>query len=138
VNPKSWDPPRPDDVQLPVYAGFALLDGQELGGLAFAKLRPGELAFAGCVGAPAATLFSDVKNGSALAKNAMTAEQLLDWRDGIEQLARDFIAGRAEIDPRDAPRTCDRCGLHTVCRIQETLVAVGTADDEDAEEESDE
>jgi len=138
VNPKSWDPPRPDDVQLPVYAGFALLDGQELGGLAFAKLRPGELAFAGCVAAPAATLFSDVKNGSALAKNAMTAEQLLDWRDGIEQLARDFIAGRAEIDPRDAPRTCDRCGLHTVCRIQETLVAVGTADDEDAEEESDE
>lgn len=24
VSPKSWDPPRPDDVQLPLYAGFAL------------------------------------------------------------------------------------------------------------------
>ncbi len=24
VSPKSWDLPRPDDVQLPLYAGFAL------------------------------------------------------------------------------------------------------------------
>jgi len=135
VNPKSWEPPRPDDVQLPLYAGFALDDDQELGGLAFARVRPGDLAFAGCVGDPVLTLFCDLKGGSALAKNAMTLEKLLDWRAGIEQLAHDFVAGRAAVDPRDPPRTCDRCGLHTLCRIQETLVVVGTEEDPDAEED---
>jgi ATP-dependent helicase/nuclease subunit B len=137
VNPKSWELPRPDDVQLPLYAGFALDDNQELGGLAFARVRPGDLAFAGCVGDPVLTLFSDLKGGSALAKNAMTAEKLLGWKENIEQLAQDFVAGRAAIDPRDAPRTCDRCGLHTLCRIQETLVTIGTEEVADEAEDDD-
>ena len=42
VSPRSWDLPRPDDVQLPLYAGFALGAGEQLGGLVFAKLRAGE------------------------------------------------------------------------------------------------
>ena len=41
------------------------------------------------------------------------------WRDYIEQLARDFLAGRADVDPRDYPETCERCGLQALCRIQE-------------------
>ncbi|MGD0901977.1 MAG: PD-(D/E)XK nuclease family protein [Terracidiphilus sp.] len=118
VSPKSWELPRPDDVQLPLYAGFAL-DG-ELGGLVFAKVRAGDLAFAGHVGNPAATLFAGLKSNSALAKNALTAEQLTGWRQRIEQLARDFLAGRAEVDPREAPKTCERCGLQTLCRILES------------------
>jgi probable DNA repair protein len=119
VSPKSWELPRPDDVQLPLYAGFALDEGQDLGGLVFAKLRPGDLAFTGCIGAPDATVFSGLQGSSSLAKNALTIERLLDWRDYIEQLAKDFVAGRAEVDPREAPKTCKRCGLQTLCRIQE-------------------
>jgi probable DNA repair protein len=138
VSPKSWDPPRPDDVQLPLYAGFALEESQELGGLTFARVRAGDLAFAGCVGAPAATLFSDLKGVSALAKNAMTGEKLWDWKESIEQLARDFVAGRAEVDPRDPPRTCDRCGLHTLCRIHENRIALSAPDDGFESEEDDE
>jgi probable DNA repair protein len=118
VSPKCWELPRPGDVQLPLYAGFAL-DG-ELGGLVFAKVRAGDLAFAGHVGDPAATLFAGLKSNSALAKNALTAEQLTGWRERIEQLARDFVAGRAEVDPREAPKTCERCGLQTLCRILES------------------
>jgi ATP-dependent helicase/DNAse subunit B len=34
-------------------------------------------------------------------------------------LAEDFIRGRAEINPRDYPETCERCGLQPICRIQE-------------------
>jgi hypothetical protein len=104
-------------VQLPLYAGFAL-DG-ELGGLVFAKVRAGDLAFAGHVGDPAATLFAGLKGNSTLAKNTLTAEQLIGWRERIEQLARDFLAGRVEVDPREAPKTCERCGLQTLCRIHE-------------------
>ncbi len=42
VSPKSWDLPRPDDVQLPLYAGFALDRGPGARRPVFAKLRAGE------------------------------------------------------------------------------------------------
>jgi probable DNA repair protein len=124
VSPKSWDLPRPDDVQLPLYAGFALGDDDLLGGLTFAKVRPGKLEFAGCVGAPSATLIAGLKNSAALMKNALQAEQLDNWREYIEGLARDFRAGRAEVDPKDYPKTCERCRLQTLCRIQESRIAL--------------
>jgi ATP-dependent helicase/DNAse subunit B len=41
------------------------------------------------------------------------------WKGYIEQLAEEFIHGRAEVDPRDYPKTCERCGLQSVCRIQD-------------------
>ncbi|MGD0788509.1 MAG: PD-(D/E)XK nuclease family protein [Terracidiphilus sp.] len=118
VSPRSWELPRPDDVQLPLYAGFAV-DG-ELGGLVFAKVRAGHLDFAGHVGNPTATLFAGLKGNSTLVRSALTAEQLIGWRERIEQLAKDFLAGRAEVDPCEAPKTCERCGLQTLCRILES------------------
>jgi probable DNA repair protein len=130
VAPKSWELPRPDDVQLPLYAGFAL-DG-ELGGLVFAKVRAGDLAFAGHVGDPAATLFPGLKGSSALVKNALAPEQLPGWRQRIEQLARDFLAGRSEVDPREASKTCERCGLQTLCRVQENEDQVQLEDKDDS------
>jgi ATP-dependent helicase/DNAse subunit B len=120
VSPKAWDLPRPQDVQLPLYAGFALEPDDELGGLVFAKVRPAKHAFAGRVGAAATTLFSGLKSSNALMKAPFTAEQLIDWRDSIEQLAKDFLAGQAEVDPRDPPKTCQRCGLQTLCRVHES------------------
>ena len=120
VSPSSWNLPRPDDVQLPLYAGFALdRDRERLGGLVFAKARAGDLAFIGRVFDPAATLFTNLKGTSPLVKNSLTLEQLLGWRDCIEQLARDFLDGRAEVNPREHPKPCERCGLQALCRIQE-------------------
>jgi ATP-dependent helicase/DNAse subunit B len=136
VSPKSWELPRPDDVQLPLYAGFALDPEEVLGGLVFAKVRAGEQGFAGRVGDAAATLFDGLKGNNSLVKVGLQLEQLLDWRDYIEQLARDFVAGRAEVDPREYPKTCERCGLHTLCRVQENQAQIEAA--EDGEEAGDE
>lgn len=119
VSQKSWDLPRPDDVQLPLYAGFGLAPDETVGGLAFAKVRAGEMCFAGRVANAKGTLDSTLTGASSLVKYPMSAEQLMDWRDAIEQLARDFIAGRADVDPRDRVQTCDACGLQTLCRIHE-------------------
>ena len=118
-------------MQLPLYAGFAL-DG-ELGGLVFAKVRAGDPAFAGHVGDPAATVFAGLKGSSTLVKNALTAEQLMGWRERIEQLARDFLVGRAEVDPREAPKTCERCGLQTLCRIHESENQARLEDEDDSD-----
>jgi probable DNA repair protein len=135
VWPKAWDLPRPDDVQLPLYAGFALdRETEVVGGLVFAKVRPGNLAFAGYVGDAKATLLPNLAPTGNLAKNPFTGEQLEDWRDCIQQLARDFVAGRAEVNPREYPKTCERCGLQSLCRIHENPVTLDSDDEaEDAE-----
>ena len=144
VSPSSWDLPRPDDVQLPLYAGFALEREKEpLGGLVFAKVRPGDQSFAGRVFDPASTLLSGLGKTTALVKNPLSAEDLIDWRNTIEQLARNFLAGRAEVDPRDYPKTCERCGLQTLCRIQESQaqeshLALGDEDESEDGEAVDE
>jgi hypothetical protein len=85
----------------------------------FAKLRAGQLEFAGRAVDAAGALLANLSRGSALVKKSLTSEQLLAWRGYIEQLARDFLAGRADLDPRDYPKTCDSCGLHAICRIHE-------------------
>ena len=135
VKPKVWETPRPEDVQLPLYGGFGLVPGSELGGLVFAKIRAGDLSFAGRVGDPAATL-GGVKNLGTLSRSRFEAEQLIEWRKEILRLACDYMDGRADVDPRDPKATCDRCGLQTLCRIQEQAVAV--VEEEDEPEDADE
>ena len=127
VSPSAWELPRPEDVQLPLYASFAL-DG-ELGGLVFAKVRAGDQSFAGRVGDAKATLIPNLSGNNSLVKNSLTAEQIIDWREAIEQLARDFIVGRAEVDPRDDPKTCVHCGLETLCRISENRIQLDSEED---------
>jgi len=94
------------------------------------------MKFAGHVGDAAATLFAGKKGNNPLVRNPFTLEQLLDWRKCIEQLARDFLDGKTDVDPRDAPKTCERCGLQSLCRIQER--AAQLEDDSEGEEASDE
>lgn len=131
VSPRSWQLPRPEDVQLPLYAGFALPG--EPGGLLFARLRPQESRFVGHLRDARANLFPSIGGRDALSRNPLTAEQMHAWREAIEQLARDFVAGRAEADPRDWPETCDRCGLHALCRIHELRAALDAEEPEEAE-----
>ena len=117
VSPKAWELPRPDNVQLPLYAGFAL--DEEPGGLVFAKVRSRESSFVGRVTDARATLFTNLNGTSSLAKNKLTSGQMSEWKQYIEELALDFIAGRADVDPREYPQTCERCGLQTLCRVQD-------------------
>ncbi len=120
VSPSSWDLPRPDDVQLPLYANFALhRDPNEIGGLVFAKVRIGEAAFAGRVRDAKATLLGNLRGNTNLVKKPLTTDQLSEWKEYIEELALDFLAGRAVVNPRDYPDTCERCGLQALCRISE-------------------
>lgn len=137
VKPKLWDLPRPEDVQLPLYACFALKDEQpeakeEVGGLVFAKIRAKEQTFAGNLRSVDEILFATLKNTDALKKNPLTAEMLYDWRDEIERLAHEFVLGDAEVDPRQPPKTCERCELKVLCRVRES------GDQSDEEEVGDE
>jgi len=129
-SPNEWNLPRPEDVQLPLYAGFAIDGAQgQVGGIAFAKLRAGKCEFQGKVTAARATLRSDLRATTNLVKKPLTHEDMTAWREEIEKLAKDFLSGRADVDPRDYPRTCERCRLQALCRIQELQGAAQDGDE---------
>ncbi|MBS1805823.1 MAG: PD-(D/E)XK nuclease family protein [Acidobacteria bacterium] len=129
VDPKAWDLPRPDDVQLPLYKLFGLAPlqpslfdsygGPASGGLVFARVRTGNTCFAGRAADAKGTLDPTLSANTLLVKRKLTATEESAWKEYIETLANDFLHGRAEVDPRDYPFTCKYCGLQPICRIQE-------------------
>ena len=132
---KSWDLPRPDDVQLPLYAGFALQKEEgDVGGLVFAKLRAGEYCFEGRVKAAKQTLKAGLSGNSNLVRKPLTREDMDGWRAEINRLAEAFLAGEAQVNPRAYPETCKNCGLQALCRIQEIEDGEGATDDPESEE----
>jgi ATP-dependent helicase/nuclease subunit B len=129
VGPSAWRGARPDDVQLPLYAAFAVGEGLE--GLVFGRVRPGEMKFCGRVRDANGLLMTGLHSGNGLVKDPLTEEQLGDWRRLIERLGADFLAGRADVNPKDSVKTCEACHLHAVCRINENqTVDVLVAGDE--------
>jgi RecB family exonuclease len=120
VGPKAWAGERPDDVQLPLYATFAE-DEEDLEGLVFARVRPGEKTkLCGRVRDAAGTLLDGLSGQNGLVKDPLTEQQMAEWRERIERLGEDFVEGRAEADPKEPGKTCETCHLHAVCRIYES------------------
>ena len=130
VGPAAWRGARPDDVQLPLYAAFAV--GEDLEGLVFGRIRPGEMKFCGRVRDANGLLITGLHPSNGLVKEPLTDDQLDQWRRLIERLGADLMSGRADVNPKDPVKTCERCHLHAVCRINENqTVDVLMAGDED-------
>ena len=123
VTPKDWEPPRPDDPQLPLYAVAA---PEELAAVAFAKLRRGAMRFAG---------FSRTRD---LVPNVRAAKNwpalLAEWKKDTEALAGGFAAGEAAVDPKRDLKTCLRCDLQTLCRVYEKFNVLEEVEDEEGPE----
>ena len=123
VSPSSWLGARPDDAQLPLYA----LGTQEpVDAIAFARLKTGQLGFAGV--AREAGLLPGVKavgeHHGARAFAPTWPELLAEWRNEVDKLGNAFAAGEARVDPKYALATCDRCDLKPLCRVHERLGAL--------------
>jgi ATP-dependent helicase/nuclease subunit B len=132
-----WNLPRPEDVQLPLYANFALDAVQgDVGGLVFAKLRAGECKFDGKVREAKLTLKGNLHHSTNLVKKPLRDEDMLAWREEIEKLADNFLSGCADVNPREYPETCERCELQALCRVQE--MRDGGEDNGDSTEGGDE
>ncbi|MFZ0305724.1 MAG: PD-(D/E)XK nuclease family protein, partial [Terracidiphilus sp.] len=93
------------------------------------KVRAGEFQFDGRVENAKTTLLPDLSANSGLVKKKLTEQNLEAWREYIEQMARDFVAGEAKVDPRDREKTCENCELQALCRVAEFDVAVEDEDD---------
>ncbi|MFN7925494.1 MAG: PD-(D/E)XK nuclease family protein [Bryobacteraceae bacterium] len=106
----AWEGDRPDEPQLPLYAVSTL---KPLAAVAFAQVRSGDVRFKGISAAAAA-----LPEAKEIA-SADLDRRLNDWRSVLAALAQDFAAGRSEVDPKQAPQTCQYCHLRTLCRVHE-------------------
>jgi probable DNA repair protein len=61
------------------------------------------------------------------------SQSRLLWRTRIEALVRDFLAGRAAVDP--APKACLHCEVISLCRIADRAAVIDDEPSEDAQDE---
>jgi ATP-dependent helicase/nuclease subunit B len=127
--PSQWldaAPGRPRRPQLPVYA---LAHRAALSALAFAVLAPGTVEYRGwsrTTGvAPGIQEYPGRRPRPGSPPDWATL--IGHWEATLTQLAQQYIAGAAGVDP--LPRECDTCHLSVLCRINDRVLV---EDDEDA------
>lgn len=117
VKPTQWFGERPDEPQLPLYS---LIFSDELAGVAFAQVKAGDIAFKGVAREEeCAPGISSFKNLAQTCNYVSWSEVLANWRQTLEKLGQDFLAGKADVDPKQYPVTCTYCALKPLCRIDE-------------------
>ena len=128
LNTNQWLGDRPDAPQLPLYA--LLGEAEEVLGLAFARLRPGkDMGWLSVQDRE--NLFP--KKGSKLRN---LPDQIELWRQDLNRLATDFAEGRADVDPKAYPSSCQYCDHRLLCRLDAaTLLATEGNLDADLEPE---
>ena len=124
----SWDGPRPDEPQLPLYAGYGQIEN--LRGVLLARVREEQTRFIGRVEEARLILSRDSK----LAKPPYNAGMLLGWQKVLSVLGQQFLNGEAQVDPKQYPKTCRYCDLPGLCRIAENDPAGNSEDTEDNED----
>ena len=122
VKADAWEGPRPDEPQLPLYAGYGQVE--DLKGVLLGRVREGEVRFMGRVANGDAVMPGDSK----LAKAPYGTEVLHAWQAVLLDLGQQFLKGEAQVDPKRYPKTCEFCDLSGLCRIAESDRA--NADDE--------
>lgn len=117
VNPSSWFGDRPKEPQLLLYT----LSEKDIKGISFSQIRIDDMQFKGI---SADNLHIEgIKTVAQYQNyeipNTWTA-LVNEWETILQQLAADFIAGKAKVDPANY-NTCDYCELPSLCRIDEKL-----------------
>ena len=121
ATPNDWMGERPDEPQLPLYAVTAV---ENLSAVAFAKLKTGEMKFAG---------FSEREKAIPGVKPAKSWSGLMQyWKTELGNLAAGFAQGEARVDPKKGFATCRNCDLQPLCRVHERISALDSALDDSA------
>ena len=105
-----WRGDRPDNPQLPIYA---LLLPQALVAVAYGRINASECSFV--AEAERDEIFKPRIKKSKMEGMESLAALLVLWSRRIDNLAAEFAAGRAAVDP--LPRACESCHLHGLCRV---------------------
>jgi ATP-dependent helicase/nuclease subunit B len=134
VSTASWEGPRPEQPQLPLYAAFG--DPKKLIGAVFAQVRWPKPAFKGRVSDARANLSDTLDAKDPLLAAPYTGDLVEEWRSTLVSLSESFVRGEAQVDPYVYPKSCQYCPLPGACRVAEgrgSAMREDSADEEDAE-----
>ncbi len=115
-----WKGERPDEPQLPLYGVHGPVN--DLRGVLFAQVRAGGMDFVGRAKDATTTLIGNLSANSALVQKPLTDEVLGEWADALSNLADQFLAGNAAVEPKRYPKTCKYCNLPGLCRVSTTFL----------------
>jgi len=123
VSTRSWTHDRPEQPQLPLYA---VTHPTALAAVAFATLGARGVGYEGV--ARTDGILPDIKAfDKALPLPHQSWNGLQDyWRGVIGNLADEFAAGSAQVDP--LPVACRHCHLSTLCRVHERKIQLEAED----------
>ena len=110
-----WLGERPQEPQLPLYS---LLD-PKIQGIAFAELPASDPVQFIALGESLGLAKGDNKSIEQQTRSiaATWPDLVAQWEASLQQLAREFMAGKANVSPQ--PGACDYCDLASLCRINE-------------------
>ena len=124
-----WEGDRPEDPQLPIYATQL---GSRLAAVAFVRVNKEEIAFKGFT-RKAWILPSPTRSFEWLSEKQRPAptfdEMLAGWNKTLTQLGTSFRNGESAVDPKNRKRTCERCHLGMLCRVNEAPLEPEEEDD---------
>ncbi len=113
---KGWFEPRIEEPQLPLYSS---IESANITGICLAGVNQSQLGFKGMTEhdgvVPGVKAFSKNRESVDYAdwnelKNA--------WRQRLNLLADEILAGKADVMPKNA-KVCNYCPLPSLCRIHE-------------------
>lgn len=114
---QDWQGDRPNEPQVPLYA---IANSKKVSAAAFAIINNDSIGFAGIADR------EFIAPGIEAAENLQRSELPADWQSILQhwekvlhQLAREFVAGSAAVDPKHPANTCRYCELQSLCRIRE-------------------
>ena len=110
-----WLGERPQQPQLPLYS---LLE-PKIQGIAFAELSASDPVQFIALGEDLGLAKGDGKSLEQQTRSiaATWPELVAQWETSLQQLAGEFMAGEAAVNPQ--PGACDYCDLASLCRINE-------------------
>lgn len=113
-----WLSTRPEEPQLPLYA---LHDTENIIGITFAQITPGNNKFIGLsrydIDISGIRCIEEIKKLNGISWD----NQLQAWQQTLTDLSTAFCNGQAQVDPKDSKQTCMWCQLQSLCRINEEL-----------------
>lgn len=117
--PADWIGERPKKPQLPLYLTALMADGdyqQQIAGISYGRVRYNDAQYAGF--AEHNNIADKIGLPKEKYKPKEWQQQVQEWQQVLQQLAQDFLAGKAEVNPVDES-VCQYCELESVCRINQ-------------------
>ena len=102
-----WLDERMEEPQLPLYA----LSNEHATGIAFMHIRPKATRMKGLSAKPLGMASIEVSHNWEGQKKI--------WQYHLTKLAHEFMEGKTHINPKHGDDTCQKCQMHSLCRVNE-------------------